>query len=213
MFRYLVLGLLRDGKPRHGYALMKEYRERSGIEMNTGSFYRELSRLVTDGLVRIARPESDVRRTPYVILDAGRALFDRWVSSPMASLLGGADDELGTRAVFLGLADRERMRAAIVDWQEQLWIHGKGLERLRAGGSPAEDADAMPVLQALLARRQRHVAVDIEFAGELLAAFDAWWSGRTAPAPRPPARAPRETGEARRARGGDPSGRGAPAGR
>src|SRR5207302_10584200 len=52
MFQYLVLGLLRDGKPRHGYALMKDYRDRSGVQLSTGSFYRELQKLAAKGLVR-----------------------------------------------------------------------------------------------------------------------------------------------------------------
>lgn len=38
MFRFLVLGLLRGGGSFHGYALMKEYRERSGLQLSTGNF-------------------------------------------------------------------------------------------------------------------------------------------------------------------------------
>jgi hypothetical protein len=82
MFRYLVLGLLRDGEPRHGYAVMKEYRERSGLQVNTGSFYRELQRLVAEGLVQtVANPtDADPRRAPYQITETGSACFD--VGSP-----------------------------------------------------------------------------------------------------------------------------------
>ena len=69
MFRYLILGLLRIRDRMHGYALVKEYRERSGMEVSTGNFYRELQRLVVDGLIRSAAnpPEADARRTPYEI--------------------------------------------------------------------------------------------------------------------------------------------------
>jgi DNA-binding PadR family transcriptional regulator len=66
MFRFLILGLLRNGARLHGYALVKEYRERSGSEVSTGNFYRELQRLVFDGLIRSASnpPEADAQRPP-----------------------------------------------------------------------------------------------------------------------------------------------------
>ena len=54
MFRYLVLGLLRNGDARHGYAVIKDYRKRTGQEASSGNFYRELQRLVGEGLVRTA---------------------------------------------------------------------------------------------------------------------------------------------------------------
>ena len=133
MFRYLVLGLLRDGQPKHGYAIRREYISRSGVEINSGSFYRELQRLVDDRLLRVADGRRvDDRRTPYAILDAGRSVFDRWICSRLGDLEAGADDELGSRAVFLARAERERVRAALSEWQEQLWIAGKMLERERS---------------------------------------------------------------------------------
>ena len=42
MFRYLLLGLLRRGELLHGYALMKEYRERSGLMISGGNFCSRL---------------------------------------------------------------------------------------------------------------------------------------------------------------------------
>ena len=92
MFRYLVLGLLRDGQPKHGYAIRREYISRSGVEINSGSFYRELQRLVDDRLLRVADGRwVDDRRTPYAILDAGRSVFDRWICSRLGDLEAGAD--------------------------------------------------------------------------------------------------------------------------
>ena len=41
MIRFLILGTLCDGRPRHGYALLKQYNSRLGIVVNSGSFYRE----------------------------------------------------------------------------------------------------------------------------------------------------------------------------
>src|ERR1700741_4397852 len=73
MLRYLVLGLLRDGAPRHGYAIRQEYRRRAGLEPSTGPFYRELGRLLEEELIRETPnpPGSDPRRTPYVITKKG----------------------------------------------------------------------------------------------------------------------------------------------
>ena len=87
MFRYLILGLLRNGARLHGYALVKEYRERSGIEVSTGNFYRELQRLIVDGLIRSASnpPDADARRTPYEITELGISVFDDWFTAPDAA--------------------------------------------------------------------------------------------------------------------------------
>lgn len=175
MFRYLVLGLLRDGQPRHGWALRSAYRDRAGVEINSGSFYRELQRLVADRLVRVAdSAEEDARRTPYVILDAGRSAFDRWLASRLAAVEPAADDEVGCRAAFLFEGDRDRMRAALSEWQEQLWIAGKTLERERldAADLPGGDSARAAILSLLLARRIRHVAADLEFVAEAGSLFD-----------------------------------------
>lgn len=177
MFRYLVLGLLRDGRPRHGWALRNEYRARTGVEINSGSFYRELQRLVADRLVRLADVvEEDARRTPYVILDAGRSAFDRWIASRLATVEPSADDEVACRTVFLAGGDRERMRSALSEWQEQLWIAGKTLERERldAGEEGAEEPGRREVLSLLLARRIRHVAADLEFVAEAAVLLERW---------------------------------------
>jgi DNA-binding PadR family transcriptional regulator len=83
VLRFVVLGLLRDGTPRHGYAVAKEYRKRSGLRINTGNFYRELQRLAAEGLVRPAAnpPDADGRRAPYQITPNGEATFDQWLAS------------------------------------------------------------------------------------------------------------------------------------
>ena len=142
MFRYLVLGLLRRGEPLHGYALMKEYRERAGVQISTGSFYRELARLVTEGLVRTASnpPGSDPRRAPYEVTDLGASAFDAWFSEPLGSDAGPHEDGLSARAVFLAEAGPAAARPALERWYDELWQRGKALERereiaLRAAGT------------------------------------------------------------------------------
>ena len=57
MFRYLVLGLLRSGGSFHGYASMKEYRERSGLQLRHGQLLPGAPTLGGEGFVRtVANP-------------------------------------------------------------------------------------------------------------------------------------------------------------
>src|SRR5439155_1490458 len=105
LYRYLVLGLLRDGAARHGYGIMKEYQQRSGIQMCTGRFYNKLQRLAADGLVTTAAnpPGADPRRTPYRITTAGAACFDAWLQDS-ATPETQRDDDLSARALLLAAA-------------------------------------------------------------------------------------------------------------
>ena len=76
MFWHLVLGFLRDGRPRHGYELITEYKGHFGEKLNPGNLYRELARLAGEGLVKngVNPPGADPRRIPYQITERGRAL-------------------------------------------------------------------------------------------------------------------------------------------
>src|SRR5207245_2375363 len=133
MFRYLMLGLLRDGKSRHGYALMKELEKRSGLSVSTGSFYRELPRLESEGLVEpIDRPEeADQRQLLFRITPSGVAKFDDWLARRTGSPVANYNDDIWSRVLFLAEADAGVARR-VLDWlQETLWFHGKTLERER----------------------------------------------------------------------------------
>jgi DNA-binding PadR family transcriptional regulator len=175
MFRYLILGMLRTGSRQHGYALVKAYRERSGVDVSTGNFYRELQRLVLDGLIRSADnpPDADARRTPYEITPLGITVFDEWLTAPDAGAGGPAEDEISARLLFADDADPAIMLRVIDRLQENVWFFGKSLERARrqalvdaeVPGAP----DAFRILPLLLGRRLKHVAADIEFLGELRA--------------------------------------------
>jgi DNA-binding PadR family transcriptional regulator len=207
MFRYLVLGLLRGAGALHGYALMKAYRERCGVQISTGNFYRELQRLTVEGLVRTAaNPDgADPRRTPYEITEAGVLAFESWLSRPNQSVMGQYDDELSARALFVTEANASLMNQVLDRWQEELWIQSKMLERSRemallprTDGEPRRFA-ALPVL---LARRLKHVAADLEFLEELRTAYDAWSTPAAPPAkarlvPPAPARAARRPSAAK----------------
>jgi DNA-binding PadR family transcriptional regulator len=178
MFRYLVLGLMRDGKPRHGYGLMKEYLEKSGVEISTGNFFRELPKLANKGLVQpTANPEgADARRRPYEITPKGIDEFDRWLTGPVPSRSGSYEDELSYRALFLAEVGRDMGPSLLERWQESLWISGKMLERAREAvmTRPADGDPAFKALLLLLGRRLKHVAADLQFLEEFRDAYEKW---------------------------------------
>ena len=182
MFRHVVLGLLNSGSPQHGYALMREYRERVGTQVSTGNFYRELQRLVADGLVAIAkrRDEDDVRRAPYEITPEGRATFRGWfIETAHLDLTRGPEDEFAYRIAFLSDVDPTDARMVLDHAQEQLWGRAKTLERtraalLRAGGA----VDGLPVLPLTIGRQIRRVAAEIAFLDDLRATYEAWLDTR-----------------------------------
>ena len=179
MIRYLVLGLLRNGGPHHGYALMKEYRERSGIRISTGNFYRELQHLVGEGLVRTAvnPPGADARRAPYEITDAGVGAFDEWLARPSGPGIGQHDDDLSARALFIIDAEPPLARRLLEQWREEVWIKSKILERDREASlirGRSEARQSFAALPFLLSRRLRHLAADLEFLQEFRAAYEKW---------------------------------------
>jgi DNA-binding PadR family transcriptional regulator len=186
MFRFLILGLLRNGAQLHGYALVKCYRERSGTEVSTGNFYRELQRLVMDGLIRSAAnpPQADARRTPYEITEVGVEVFDEWFNARDAA--GGAfsEDDISARALFMADADPAVVAAVFEHIEENLWFSGKSLERARqlllTRPSTPSGFDVLPLL---LARRLKRVAADLEFLEEFQSVYAAWLASTQQPIP------------------------------
>ena len=180
MFRFLILGLLRGGSRMHGYALVKEYRKRSGAEVSTGNFYRELQRLVADGLIRgaVNPSEADPRRMPYEISDDGMAFFDGWLTAQQAASGGFSEDDLSARALFIPDLDPAAVAALLGRLQDNLWFWGKQLERDRQRA--LTDADGAPqpawltVRSLLLARRLKYVAADLDFIEAVRAEHETW---------------------------------------
>lgn len=196
MFRYLILGFLRHGPPRHGYALVKAYRDRSGVEVRTGNFYRELRRLLGEGLIRSAEnPRGmDERRTPYAITELGRAVFDEWLTSPHAGRGEPSDDDISARALFLAESDAETVNQTLEHLRVNLWVWGKRLERERAvavtQAGAAPPGSAPTVLPLLLARRLKQAAADLELVEGLTELHGHRFAAARAAAPsRPMARA------------------------
>src|SRR5439155_9970333 len=157
---------------------MKEYRSRSGVELSTGNFYRELQKLAGQGLVQTtANPEgADPRRAPYEITPAGIAAFDGWLMGPAQATSGDCEDELSYRALFLADADPGAVRDLLERWQEALWISGKMLERERQAiiTRTGNDDRAFQSLLLLLGRRLRRVAADLQFLEEFRSSYEQW---------------------------------------
>jgi len=180
MFRYVVLGLLQSGVARHGYALMKEYRDRAGVQVSTGNFYRDLQRLVANGLVQTVdrSPGGDPRRAPYQITDAGRESFRKWFIDVAQLGMGtGHEDELSARIAFLGDVDPADARAVLAHLQDELWARAKSLERARAAALASATGDpkhGLPVLALMLGRRMRRVAAELAFLDDLRGTYDDW---------------------------------------
>jgi DNA-binding PadR family transcriptional regulator len=128
MFSHLVLGCLRDGKPRHGYDVCIELRARTGMPVNPGTVYRELAKLSSQGMIEaIENPrDADVRRNPYIIRDDGRHTFDRWLKAPATQ-----NDELSSWLAFLDRVPEPELSALLERLQERLWLQTKTLTRDR----------------------------------------------------------------------------------
>jgi DNA-binding PadR family transcriptional regulator len=187
MMRYMILGLLRHHGARHGYALMKEIRGRTGVQLSIGNVYRELARLARAGLVRSTpnAPETDPRRAPYEITAAGIAAFEAWLAATPARIQAPFHDEFTARALFLGQADPAVGRKLIARWKEELDLQGKTLGRARDVATVpdgARDGAPLLLLPFFLRRRLAQVAVDLEFVEELDSAHERWAAAHAQPA-------------------------------
>ena len=167
MVCHVILGLLRDGRPRHAYELISRYRPYSTRPVNTGNVYRECSKLVSQRLIvaHANPPDADPRRIPYRITDAGCREFDGWLVDPTP-----ADGPLSEWVIFAPMlppADRLRL---VDRMQEQLWIQNKGLlqarETVLARGRRIGTSRYRPAALVLL-RRIKQTTAELEFLNEL----------------------------------------------
>jgi DNA-binding PadR family transcriptional regulator len=168
MLLHLILGLLRNGEPQHGYQLVTQHRALTGMTISPGNVYRELSRLASRTLVRARshEPGTDGRRIPYQITDHGRETFDQWLLSPAKHR-----EELGLWLIFVDRVPSDVRNRVLERVRDTLWSQSKALERAR------EDALAkhgpMPVryhpLPVLLSRRLKQITAELEFLNELRA--------------------------------------------
>jgi len=74
----LILTSLVDG-PKHGYAIMTDVAEFSGVSMEPGTLYGALARLERQGWVEPMA--SEARRRPYRITGVGQAVLTQQLAS------------------------------------------------------------------------------------------------------------------------------------
>lgn len=186
MLRYVLLALLADNKPRHGYALMKAFAERSGVRLSIGNVYRELQRLLGEGLiVTAANPlGADPRRTPYTLTDGGRDALATWFATPARALARGTPDALAYRLALLSDMDPVQADGFLDDLQTELWSQAKAIEAQRASRrEPSEFA--LPTRAFLQSRHARYLAADIELVDEMRTGLAEWRRATSAGEQRP----------------------------
>jgi len=168
MLRYVLLALMSDGQPVHGYALMKAYEERSGIRLSIGNIYRELQGLVAAGLIAPAQnqPGADARRSPYAITEAGRTALNRWLSVPAEGFVRESIDPLSYRLALLGDLDAQRVAGFLEDLHAELCSQARELERQQRMACTSR-SDVRSMRSMLLARRARRLAADIELVEDM----------------------------------------------
>jgi DNA-binding PadR family transcriptional regulator len=188
MLRHLILGLLRHRGPRHGYALMKEYRDASGREINVGNFYREFQRLQLDGLVRPVRNPTgaDSRRVPYEITELGRTEFDAWLARPAPVVPVDYENEYSLRAFFVLQGMRPLAKQVLDNWFDELSAQRRVFqsareEALHASSDASGARSATPTLPLWLERRLNHLAIDLEFIESLRSACTTPCADRAEP--------------------------------
>src|SRR5690242_4107773 len=117
MLRYVLLALLCEIGPLHGYALMKAFAARSGIRLSIGNVYRELQRLRSDGYIAPAENpgDADPRRAPYAITAAGRGAVASWFKTPAEAFLREPVDPLYCQLSLLAHSNATQTMAFLED--------------------------------------------------------------------------------------------------
>jgi DNA-binding PadR family transcriptional regulator len=170
MTRYLILEVLRDGQPRHGYSVMLRCRDRMGVRIGVGSIYRELARLATLGWVEPTDNPAgdDARRRPFGITAAGRVALDAWLAGPVPGAVPQYVDALVLHAFLVAHAAPHLPPDVVARWREELDIRRGMLdgERERLAGIAKREGTSSSE-GTFLANRIRHLEVDIDFLDEL----------------------------------------------
>ena len=168
MVYHAILGLLRDGRTRHVYDLVREYRTRAGRAVNAGNFYRECSKLVAQRLIApdANPPDADPRRIPYRITPTGCRDFDSWLLQPRP--LQPSFDNWMIFADMLSSIERVRL---LDEMREALWAESKTLgsdrERALSRARRLPEPHGFNPSTFLVLRRITQITAELELLQEL----------------------------------------------
>jgi len=185
MFRHVLLALMSNGVPMHGYAMMKALEARSGVKVSIGNVYRELQRLRAEALIVPVDnpPGADPRRVPYVITQEGRTALSKWLATPARSFVKDSADRLYFRLALLAEVGADHSTRFLDDLQAELAVQARSTERERALAK-----NGSPMLPILLGRRARHLAADLQLLDEIRSALSIVATRRPVATTREPAR-------------------------
>jgi DNA-binding PadR family transcriptional regulator len=187
MLSRLILGLLRDGRARHGYDLIMEYRQLSGDSANPGNFYRELGTLADKDLLtkEPVPPGEDPRRIPYRITAGGTVEFDAWLCSPATP-----QEDLASWLLFADRVPTEALRALLDSTRDQLWLQGKTLEHARANlkNKRRDNGTRYDPASYLLLWQLKRITADLEFLEEFRREIESLLQSRNVPPKEDPKR-------------------------
>ena len=193
MLRYVLLAVMSEAGPLHGYALMKAFAARSGIVLSVGNVYRELQRLRADGHIEPTETpaDADPRRVPYKMTDAGRTALASWFATPAEAFLREPIDPLYCRLSLLASSKATHAVKFLDDLEVELSQQRRSADRRRETAR-----DGSPLLDILLGRRSRHLAADMEMIAEMRTAVAALSPSHPASPDRHPPRRDRRVGKA-----------------
>lgn len=130
---YLILAMVGEGV-NSGYAMRKEMNRMRGGRWSaeSGSVYRVLRRLESDGLVSEARRVGvpNRERTEYELTRTGEGLLNSWLTFPPdRTELGFMVDPIRTRSFFLGRLSHIEQGRVLKTWLQENKRFIEDLER------------------------------------------------------------------------------------
>lgn len=171
MLRDVILGLLRDGRLRHGYELIVQYRSRTGCSPGPGNFYRELGQLRRTQLIELGPNPAgaDPRRRPYLISKKGCLAFDRWLLA-----WNRRDRDLWERLLFVDrLPAPTRVRLVRLQQQRIIAQASDCRERAALQDRSAGSFSERDIGLLVRTRQLRQLEVDAALLREVLAAMES----------------------------------------
>jgi DNA-binding PadR family transcriptional regulator len=161
VLRHVLLVVLCDGEPRHGYAILKAFRRRTGFDMSPGTVYRELQGLRRRGYIEPTGDacESDPRRITYRITTRGRESARGWLAQPPPLPRRSIADEIDYRLSVLDAMEPERALAFLADLLARLRLSTElGYQERRL-----DECEDDGVAAFLRDRHLRRVEADVAF--------------------------------------------------